>query len=331
MVKNNRPNLTSRAIVIRKRTQEETRDLALSVLCRKFKTLAFYYSILAIPALLIDLVLWGLFAYSLPYGERGAIAAAMNFEHWLYFFVVWLTVSLETAFVGSLVTQYLGLWLFELDERTITPSRVFKEWRKHLGQLLHYLVFFRILSIRLFYAETILLEQTPYRGSKSKISTRRRLRNIGQTFLDNFTTESYLSCGILTGYFLVAIVATNLVPDAVPALLVLDFITFPVFVFGCRLFNVVYSFFSYINYRVSSEGWDLELAFRDELNRLLGEDETESETSKHGTTRSSKTLGALVMDSDWLETERTSKEIAGADSIDASLVGETSAAKEDRS
>ena len=43
---------------------------------------------------------------------------------------------------------------------------------------------------------------------------------------------------------------------------------FPAFLFGLRFYVVVLDFLRYINYRVATEGWDLDLAFKVELAKL---------------------------------------------------------------
>jgi hypothetical protein len=102
---------TRQAIVVRKRSTGETRDLAFLVIGKEFKRLAFYFALLAVPVWALDALFFALFLFGAPseIGESGAL-------FWQNCFVYWI-IALETAFVGSLATRYLGVWLFESERK----------------------------------------------------------------------------------------------------------------------------------------------------------------------------------------------------------------------
>ena len=289
-----------RSIAIRKRTLNETRDLALRVAVKKLPTLLFYYALLAVPVYFVNLALWALW---FPWEDViEPQFGRVSVYHWSFLFpsVVWLTVSLETAFIGSLVSQYLGIWLFSPDEREIHWKFVVRSWRERWFQLIYYLILTRPIRLRRFYVETILLERAPFRGDGKRISTRKRVANMnsgygGSGFFELLCTESYLICGVISGLLLIGSIVNSFVPDEVPKIVLLDFLFFPVFIFGCKLYNVVYNFFSYINYRIASEGWDIDLAFKTQARELVALDRSEDETIPKRFRRG-RTLGSLSLD-----------------------------------
>ena len=184
-----------------------------------------------------------------------------------------VTITLEVQFVGSLVTEYLGIWLFSGDEK-IPVKRVFREWRQRLFQLFYYLVFTRVIRFRSFYPETILLERHPFFGRAGRLSTRRRVKNINsadvgtEAFSAFIGTEFYILAGVVFGCVISYFFISTIMGDRVLSWFISTIFVFPTFLMACRLFNVVYNFCNYINYRISCEGWDVDLTFKTELVRL---------------------------------------------------------------
>ena len=315
-------NWARRAIVIRKRTLDETRDLSLRVLGKQFKPLTLYYLALALPVYLVDVVLWAFFApplspigggiNSFPYAEAfGSFWRQVDFLSFIY-----LTIWLETAFIGTLATQYLGIWLFASDARELKRKKVVGSWKSRLFQLVYYLIVTRLIRVRFFYAETILLEQTPFRSSSDRLSTNKRVRNINGgswgTFAGAFlSTETYLACGVLFGSLTLFGLLRAIVPDALPRWILFDFVVFPALAFGCRLYGVAYNFFSYVNYRIVSEGWDLDLAFKIEAGKHANAEDPDDKIPQRF--RRSKTLAPMLLDLDAnaenLQTENSTPEV----------------------
>ncbi|MBQ9813537.1 MAG: hypothetical protein IJM54_09525 [Thermoguttaceae bacterium] len=309
-------NWARRSIVIRKRTLDETRDLSLRVLGKLFKPLLLYYLALALPIYAIDALIWAAFMppvafdvgiNSFPYRGFALFWNHVDFLSWIY-----VTVWLETSFVGSLATQYLGIWLFNSDGDALSRKNVVKAWKARWFQLAYYLIVTRIIRTRFFYAETILLEQTPFRSRADRISTSKRVRNINNgswgTFFGNlWSTETYLCVGVTLGAAMVYFLVNSLVPDLAPRLIVFDLALFPALVFGCRLYYVAYSFFSYVNYRIVSEGWDLDLAFKVEATKHESPEGADEAIPRRF--RRSRTLAPMTLEFDFLEKETSQEDL----------------------
>ena len=262
--KREKKDWTRQAIAVRKRSESETRDLAFIVIGKEFKNLAFYFALLAVPVLLLDAFFFALFLFDEP--SEIAESGSLFWQNC----VVYAAIALETAFVGSLATRYLGVWLFE-SERKIERREIVASWAEQLPQLLYYLVLTRPLRRGTFYAETILLERTPFRKTSGRYSTVDRVRS----FRSGAALE--LNCwpplAAISGYFLIdklgpMFVATGALWEAI-----FHWAIFPAFLFGLRFYVVVLNFLRYINYRVAAEGWDLELAFKVEQAKLAVDEE----------------------------------------------------------
>ncbi len=106
--------MTPRAIVVRKRTPNETRDLALLAVGKNFKTLLCYFGALALPVYLLDVVL--LVGFCLDLDDQLVRRVVL--------FTTWFVVVLQSDFIGSLMTQYLGIWLFQDTEKPIKHREV---------------------------------------------------------------------------------------------------------------------------------------------------------------------------------------------------------------
>ena len=291
-----------RSIVVRKRTLNETRDLALLVFGRQFKSLLFYYSWLFVPVYLLDLLLW---SYLTPISDLTTefpLSVGVTFKFWFYVIVVWATITYETAFIGSLATQYLGLWLFSPNERELNKEIVFRSWFSKWFQIFYYTLLTRIIQLNFFHTEIILLERTPFLKRDQRISTRARVNNVnrgvGSTRLFQvISTESYVFFGVISAVGLIQSCAGAFFPDQLPLAIVMTRVVAPLVVFGSKLYDVVFNFLSYINYRITSEGWDLDLAFKMELNKETEKVEEDVDVATPRRFRRSKTLGALVLDS----------------------------------
>lgn len=286
---NEERNMLPRAIVVRKRTLNETRDLALRVVGKNFKTLLAYYWTLALPVWILDVML------------LCTIDRVLDDELSRYgmFFLTWILVLLQSGFVGTLVTQYLGIWLFRDPSSRIESREVVSAWKKQLPQLLYYLVWTRLFRTRFFYAEAILLERTPRRNTPEQTSTFKRVRNINKHCrirLDFVLTQFYLFSGVLSGYALLSMLVGAAIPEREPALFLVDYILAPAFILGCELYSVAFKFFSYINFRIVKEGWDLDLVFTEELNKLIKNHDDRETRSNRG--QWGKKLASLTLELD---------------------------------
>ncbi len=246
---------TRQAVAVRKRSESETRDLAFLVIGREFKNLAFYFALLAVPIWALDALFFALFLFGAPseIGESGGL-------FWQNCFVYWI-IALETAFVGSLATRYLGVWLFE-SERKIERREIVASWAARLPQLFYFLVLTRVFRRGAFYAETILLERTPFRKKSGRYSTAARVRSFRR---GGFEPNLWPATAALSGYFLLDQLGPTLIATGDVWAAAFHWAIFPAFLFGLRFYVVVLDFLRYINYRVATEGWDLDLAFKVEL------------------------------------------------------------------
>ena len=253
---------TRQAIVVRKRSTAETRDLAFLVIGREFKNLSFYFALLALPIWALDALFFALFLFGVP-SEIGEESGVL---FWQNSFVYWI-IALETAFVGSLATRYLGVWLFE-SERKIEWREIVASWLESLPQLLYFLVLTRPFRRGTFYAETILLERTPFRKKSGRYSTAERVRSFRRGVLE---PNLWPATAALSGYFLLDQIGPTLIATGDAWTAAFHWAIFPAFLFGLRFYVVVLDFLRYINYRVATEGWDLDLAFKVELAKLAGD------------------------------------------------------------
>ena len=300
-------------IVVRKRTLNEIRDLAFRIICSEYRPLTFYYVVLAAPVLLLDYVLWAFLGWNWLHsaGSSGAFWFLADFASFstLAFFV-WLTITLETEFIGSLATEYLGLWLFSGDVEIRTKS-VFKSWWERKFQLYYFLVFTRLIRRGGFYAETILLERHPFRKKDGRISTKRRVRNIksggvgAEATFSFWLTEFYIFTGIVSGWALLYYLASTVIDDKFLAFFLSATFFFPPFLMACRLFNVVYNFCYYVNYRISCEGWDVDLVFKTELAKYRDSYDGSSVASP---VARGKTLGSLILEPELTSSLESSSE-----------------------
>ena len=287
-------------VAVRKRTLNETLDLTLRVLGREFKPLAYYYALVAAPVFLLDLAIFA------PFLLMGDGRRPDDFEaQAAFFFWSWVLISLEGRFAGSLATQYLGAWFFSRPGEKIERRSVVRSWRERWFQLFYYLVLTRLFSHG-YYAETILLERTPFFKTKDRDSTRRRVRRIAQDspvspIASSILAESFLLCGAASGIGLIIYATKALIPESEPAFFVIDFALWPLFVFACRIFGVVFNFFQYINCRITGEGWDLVLSFETELAKLTSADcDAQPANGSNVKFQRSRTLGPIELNSDWL-------------------------------
>ena len=253
---------TRQAIAVRKRSTAETRDLAFVVIGKEFKNLAFYFVVLAAPFFLIDALFFALFVFGGPSDIAKTCDDVSIF--WQICFV-YAVIALETAFVGSLATRYLGVWLFE-SERKIGRREIVASWLDRLPQLFYYLVLTRPFRRGTFYAETILLERTPFRKKAGRYSTAERVRSFrrGVAFEPNF----WPALAATAGYLTIGSLGPTLIATEEVWITAFHWAIFPAFLFGLRFYVVVLDFLRYINYRIAAEGWDLDLAFKVERAKL---------------------------------------------------------------
>lgn len=348
-------------IVARKRTAQEVRDLAMRALFRDFKSTAFYFCVLAVPVLLVDY--WILAQLSDFWFDRSFFSGdnfgggddlfnddkdAAFLSLFRYFFATgwttWFLITLETGFVGSLATEYLGIRLFA-DDKEIRKKRVFKSWTERAFQIFYYLVLTRVIRFGAFYPEVILLERHPFLGGRERLSTSRRVRKINsggvsvEQFFFFLATEFYVFVGVLFGFGMFLALASTFLGSARLAFLFSFFFIYPPLVMASKLYDVVLHFYSYVNYRIKFEGWDIELTFRAELAKLNASDDDPLASGNGVAARARprpQPLGALVLDAISTETNAPNGAAEASGSSSSSVANENEskeflAAKEARS
>lgn len=250
---------TRQAIVVRRRTAAETSDLAFFVVGKEFKNLAFYFALLAVPVFLLDVFFFAFFVFGPPSD------VASGETRFLQNCFVYVVVAWESTFVGSLTTRYLGVWLFE-SERKIGRREIWASWRNRLPQLVYFLILTRPWRTAPFYAETILLERTSFRKAPGRRSTGERVRSLRRGV--DGELSGWLILAAVFGYFLLDAVGPTFVATGKIWTAALHWAIFPAFLFGLRFYGVVWNFLRYVNARVATEGWDVELAFKVERAKL---------------------------------------------------------------
>ena len=170
-----KPNISARP-----RTENETRDLAVRVFARNLKPISILYAIMAVPALLLCYALWIGGFYLLFSEETGGEFYDFFSVACFWWVLVTASVYFLSEFCGVLVTKYLGLWLFS-GEETVSLRTTLHSMRGRWGQSIYFLLLTRLIRLRSFYAEIILLENTPFWKTENGVSTKRRVKHVNSS------------------------------------------------------------------------------------------------------------------------------------------------------
>ncbi|MGN0930444.1 MAG: hypothetical protein ACI4NP_01860 [Thermoguttaceae bacterium] len=300
------PNISARP-----RTENETRDLAVRVFARNLKPISLHYAIMAVPALLLCYLFW-IGSFYLLFSEETSLGG--DFYDCFTVACIWwvlVTASLYylSEFCGALVTKYLGMWLFSGEER-VTLKTTLHSTRGRWGQSIYFLLLTRPIRLRSFYAEILLLENTPFLRTENGVSTKRRVKRVnssGSFFalgLGSLVTESFVNMGVSVGCGVFFLLALAVFQNVILAFFLTAVLWLPILTAASRLFMTVYHFCSYVNYRVKNESWDVELLFKSELAKL-GKDSIAmvGDQTPSGAFVGNKRLGPLVLDPNLMERE----------------------------
>lgn len=259
--------------LIRRRSVREIFDLT----CLLLRTVGLrgigYSLVLGIPVFLFNLLI-------LPPGVTTFIFSSdsimlLNSPLYLFFFTI-LTL-LESDFVFSPMILFLGEWFFRPDEK-ISKRKIFRQWYQLLPQILFYLVFFRIIFFHIRQLVNILLlEKTPFRKNKWKVSTLQRSglfhKASNGSSGDNLALSAFwgevafIFIMIPSGYFLLYFWLQLFFEGATIISVLMLGILFPLYCWSIAFFLSIYKFLTYLHLRIAQEGWDLEIAFKAELLR----------------------------------------------------------------
>lgn len=252
------------AFTIRERVPREISDLAFIILRHKWRSLIFYFMILAVPCFLLNLLVFYPFFLSV-YDPIHFYPGSIGF-----FLVTIGVMSLESDFVGSLLTLWLGEWFFRPHEK-IPVRFIFQTWFSLLPQIFYYLVFFRIFYIFFpFVNNILLLEKPPFFKMKGKITTSQRISQFrkgggqeiasGMISLFSRFLVLYLLGGIIIFFWGKGFIGANEIWYPLFFLIV-----FPIYFWIFILYDVVYTFLAYLNVRIIREGWAVDIAFKAEF------------------------------------------------------------------
>lgn len=256
-------------VAIRERSFIDLLDLSLAVLREHAWPLALAWLVGAAPAALVNY--WLLSDRFIP----GAFDLS---ELPGYLFLLTLLTCWEIPLATAPMTLYLGQVLF-FDRPD--PARLIKDFFASLPQMLVYNVLPRLFVILIpFYfwfwpylGEIILLERNPWK-KRSPLGTstltrsgNMHSRNRGELFNRWFSSLMLGSLLIFVFWrslwFLVRIIAGT-IDDVAPQYTV----CLPVAVWFVLGFFAIVRFLSYLDLRIRSEGWEVELLLRAEAARL---------------------------------------------------------------
>ncbi len=254
--------LDKHRIAIRERDFGEVLDLALCVIRVYARPLAGAMAIGIAPLFVFNI--WLLWDYREMDFHFGFPAAHM--------FYTFLLVCIEIPLGTAPATLYLGQAVFS--DRPDYRSML-RDFLKSIPQLVVYQLFLRPLSaFSPFLNEVILLERNPFRArGRNGMSTGRRCRALHRNEAGDLLVQWFFATmigGLLAASIWYSIYVTR-------ALLLngweLDVPMYTIY-FQLTLWMVVgyfcvVRFLNYLNLRIRHEGWDVELAMRAELSRLM--------------------------------------------------------------
>lgn len=284
------------SIVIRERPASELIDLALFTVSRRLRPLLFYFLLGAAPWVAVNswLLADEAFAGLRRYGpERFLVLSS-------------LLTYLAAPIGGSLATVYLGQAMFyePTDLRTVLTR-----WLKSLPQAVYFLGLWRglipawilatmypadagvaslaagffwlmliVLAQRVsrpYLPEVILLERNPWRSEKRGVpTTGRRSRDLHRSGFDLFggaATGCWFATGVIAGVAWSSWRFAAAVVDGDWTLTGWSYLCgWQASLWAAALFATVNRFLGYLDLRIRSEGWEVELRLRAEAQRLEG-------------------------------------------------------------
>jgi hypothetical protein len=263
-------------IVIRERQFLELFDLALHLLRQRARALCGLFAVCVLPA--------ALFNHVLLHWVIGLDVAAGGAEStWWLLLSVWL-IAWELPLVTAPLTLYLGQALFH---DRVNYRRIRREIAGSLPQLLFYQGFLRGLLmltvvaapithiVRPYLNEVILLERNRMSpGRHQRPTTAGRTRSLhtgwGGDLLGRWIIA--MSIGLVLSLALLFGLRTGveLVIGRLPFENFTEYVLLPLsfwLVFG--LLMTIVRFLAYLDLRIRREGWEIELAMRDEAQRLV--------------------------------------------------------------
>ena len=261
-------------IVIRKRNVGEILNLAYLLIVRYFSPML-WAGILMVPFCLLP---WGIYYAASVMWPEGLSMLYEEFgtEDMLFLYAV--GVFIFAFFLESLVTAPLTLLMGQIvfggeaDWRKIR-----REYLESLPQLLYYTVLWRITTFRwAFCSEIILLERNAWGGSAKagKRTTTQRCKDIYwrdyesiYRFFAAFTWMFLVGVSTFFGVMTLRWIIVGSWDDAeIPAVMGLFYL--PWILCAAEFYYCVVRFLGYLDFRIRSEGWDVDLQIREECARM---------------------------------------------------------------
>ncbi|MDO4551100.1 MAG: hypothetical protein Q4C96_07600 [Planctomycetia bacterium] len=260
-------------IVIRKRATDEIFSLAFRFLGRYFFQILLA-GILALPFCILP---WCIYYIAVMINSEWIELFFTNFDMgaglWRYtFFCV-----LMFWWVGPLLTAPLTLLMGQLVfEGRADWRKLRREYFESLPQILYYKYFCCLFTFHwAFCNEVILLERNPWKVSHKteRRTTAQRCRDIYRRDYDSVfrILVSFLWISCLAGATFCSILALRQIILGGTGD---DFFAYSVFLYtpgilwGAYIYYSVIRFLAYLNFRICSEGWDLDLKIREECAQI---------------------------------------------------------------
>ncbi|MDO4586679.1 MAG: hypothetical protein Q4C95_05195 [Planctomycetia bacterium] len=260
------------SIVIRKRNGFEIADLSLRILRDQWKPILFFYLPLMIPFNILNFIFsWPLLNYQTSLFES---FFKWNIENMFFLLLMlFLVFIVEFHFVGSLLITYLGHWFFE--GKTFSYRNIYLEWFRAIPQLSFYTLLFSIFYYRYEYlTEIILLEKTKFfRNSNNNLTTSKRAKYFHKGLSSDIFQQNLFGGISLVPTFFISLLfcyywGMSIFANADLWKTIYIFVVLPLHCWGYTLFLTINNFLNYINLRITQEGWDLDILFKNECFRL---------------------------------------------------------------
>lgn len=198
-----------------------------------------------------------------------------------YLCLLLLLIIVEIPLATSFATLYLGNVLFE---QSTSPRKIGMDFLRSLPQLLLFQVLLRSLTVPLvvtlfipfafwpYLNEVILLERNPLRRRGGGLSTFSRSSNLHSAGGGDLFARWLASLGFGSLWILVLALAIWEMRTQLTGVMGLDWTSYIVYLqlviwFVVGYFTVV-RFLSYLDLRIRTEGWEVELRLRAEAARL---------------------------------------------------------------
>lgn len=269
-------NLSETPIAIRERGFDEVMDLALHVFRRHWWQLLVVGLFGILPWAGLNYGLMSDFEFDEEWSEE-----AIGYSN-----VMFLLVLFEAPLATAPLTLYLGQATFA---RSVSYKKIATDFFKSLPQLILLQVIWRgilavlfflplviSIMIRPYVSELILLERNAFwAGRTNRLTTTRRVSTIHRHVSNMLISRWFATIGagaVLFGALLGGVLTIiGLLSNYAPSVSVLHSVIVPIVMWLVFVFLTVVRFLAYLDLRIRREGWEVDLNFRAEAERLRRE------------------------------------------------------------